>query len=48
MDHSPPGCSVLGISQAGRLEWVAISFSGDVADQGLKLGLLHFREILTL
>ena len=27
MDHSPPGSSVHGISQAKILEWVAISFS---------------------
>ena len=27
MDCSPPGCSVHKISQARRLEWVAISFS---------------------
>ena len=27
MDHSPPGSSVHGISQARVLEWVAISFS---------------------
>ena len=27
MDCSPPGSSVHGISQAGTLEWVAISFS---------------------
>ena len=27
VDCSPPGSSVPGISQAGRLEWVAISFS---------------------
>ena len=27
MDCSPPGSSVHGISQAGILEWVAISFS---------------------
>ena len=27
MDCSPPGSSVLGISQARKLEWVAISFS---------------------
>ena len=26
MDYSPPGSSVLGISQARMLEWVAISF----------------------
>ena len=29
MDYSPPGSSVHGISQAGILEWVAISFSRD-------------------
>ena len=27
MDCSPPGSSVLGILQAGTLEWVAISYS---------------------
>ena len=27
LDYSPPGSSVHGISQAGILEWVAISFS---------------------
>ena len=27
MDHSPPGSSVHGVSQASILEWVAISFS---------------------
>ena len=27
MDCTPPGSSVQGISQARRLEWVAISFS---------------------
>ena len=27
MDHSPPGSSVLGISKARVLEWIAISFS---------------------
>ena len=27
MDYSLPGSPVLGISQAGILEWVAISFS---------------------
>ena len=27
LDYSPPGSSVLGISQARTLEWVAISFS---------------------
>ena len=27
MDYNLPGCSVHGISQARKLEWVAISFS---------------------
>ena len=27
MDYNPPGSSVLGISQASILEWVAVSFS---------------------
>ena len=35
MDCSPPGSSVLGISQARILEWVAISFSRDLLDQGI-------------
>ena len=34
MDHSPPGSSVHGISQAKILEWVAISFSRDLPDPG--------------
>ena len=33
-DCSPPGSSVHGISQARILEWVAISFSGDLPDPG--------------
>ena len=36
MDCSPPGSSVHGISQARILEWVAISFSGDLPDSGIK------------
>ena len=32
MDCSPPGTSVPGISQARKLEWVAISCSGDLPD----------------
>ena len=31
-----PGSSVHGISQARRLEWVAISFSGDLLNPGIK------------
>ena len=37
MDYSPPGSSVRGISQAGKLEWVAISYSRDLPDPGIKL-----------
>ena len=36
MDCSPPGSSVHGISQVRILEWVAISFSGDELDLGIK------------
>ena len=37
MDCSPPGSSVHEISQARTLEWVAISFSRDLPDAGIKL-----------
>ena len=46
MDCSPSGSSVHGISQARILEWVAISFSRDLANPGRKPCLLHFRRIL--
>ena len=36
MDCSPPGSSVQGISQARILEWVAISFSGDLPNPGVQ------------
>ena len=36
MGCSPPGSSVLGILQAGVLEWVAISFPGDLPDPGME------------
>ena len=36
MDCSPPGSSVHGILQARILEWVAISFSGDLPNPGIK------------
>ena len=36
MDCSPPGLSVLGISQARTLEWVAISFSWDLFNPGIE------------
>ena len=36
MVYSPPGSSVHGPSQARILEWVAISFSGDLPDPGIE------------
>ena len=38
MDCSPPDFSVHGILQGRKLEWVAISFSGDLPDPGFKPG----------
>ena len=35
-DCSPPGSSVHGILQARILEWVAISFPGDLPDPGME------------
>ena len=40
MNCSPPGSSVHGISLARILEWVAISFSRDLSDPGIKLACL--------
>jgi len=37
MDYSLPGSSAYGISQAKILEWVAISFSRDLPNPGIKL-----------
>ena len=37
MDCSPPGSSVCGIFQARILEWIAIFFSRDLPDTGIKL-----------
>ena len=36
MDYSLPGSSLHGIFQARILEWVAISFSRDVPNPGIK------------
>ena len=36
MDCSPPGSSVHEIFQAGMLDWVAISSSGDLPNPGIK------------
>ena len=38
MDCGPPGSSVYGILQARMLEWVAIPFSRDLPDPGIKPG----------
>ena len=38
MDYSLAGSSVHGIFQARILEWVAISFSGDLPHPGIKPG----------
>jgi len=36
MNCGPPGSSVHGISQARMLEWVAISYLGDLPNPGIK------------
>ena len=36
VDYSLPDFSVYGISQARILEWVAISFPGDLLDPGME------------
>ena len=36
MDYSLPDSSVIGISQAEILEWVAISYPGDLPDPGIE------------
>ena len=38
LDCSLPGFSIHGIFQARVPEWVAISFSGDLSDPGIKPG----------
>ena len=40
MDYGPPGSSVHRILQARILEWVAIPFSRDLPDPGIKLAPL--------
>ena len=46
MDCSPSGSSVHGILQTRILEWVAIPFSGNLPNPGIKSGLLHCKQIL--
>ena len=43
MDCSPPGYSVHGILQARILEWVAISFSRDLPNLGIRPGSPAFQ-----
>ena len=38
LDCSLPGSSTHGILQAGILEWVTISFSGELPDPGIEPG----------
>ena len=38
VDCSPPGSSARGILQARMLEWVGISFPGDLPNPGIRLG----------
>ena len=44
MDYSLPGFSVHVIFQERILKWVAISFSGDLPNPGIKLGSPAFQE----
>ena len=43
MDCNPPGYSARGIPQARILEWVAIPFSRDLPDPGIKLRIPAFQ-----
>ena len=36
LEYSLPGSSVHGILQAGIVEWIAVPFSGDLPDPGIK------------
>ena len=49
MSYNPPGSSVHGIFQARILEWVLISFSGDLPDPGIepRSPALHAGSLLT-
>ena len=50
VNHGLAGSSVHGIFQARILEWVAISYSRDLPEQGIKpmipLSLLHYKQII--
>ena len=44
MECSPPGSSVHRILQARLLDWVAISFPGDLPDPGIEQGSPALQE----
>ena len=44
MNYSPPGSSVYEIFQARMLEWVAIAFSRDPSNSGIKPGSPALQE----
>ena len=44
MNYSPPGSSVYEIFQARVLEWVAIAFSRDLSNPGVKPGSPALQE----
>jgi len=44
MDYSTPGSTVHGILQVRILEWVAIPFSGNLPDPGIKPRSLTLQE----
>ena len=46
MDCSLPGSSIHGIFQARILEWVAISFSRESSESGIKPGAPHCGQTL--
>ena len=46
-DYSPPGSSVHGILQQEYWSGLPLSSPGDLPDPGVKLGLLHCKQILS-
>ena len=46
MDYSQPDSSICEISQSQVLEWVAISFSGDLPNLGIELTSLTSPALL--
>ena len=48
MDCSLPGSSVHGIFQARELEWVALSFSGDIGRMLIYLSIINYGHLSIL